>query len=770
MKKIVLFAFIWTALQVNGQVSKNSVTDELILGNAASEQAHHFSGELSKEIKGGLGETARILLPRPEKGWQGGSMSFTIKVNPDMQNYITVRFWGSDVSHDRLYLVCGDKQIGSRHLGDIDMLDIGSDYPFYNERFYYTTTLLPLSLTKGKTELTFEIRSQGLIWGYGQTWDKYQKDMVEDTRGIYKVYTHTDGAFTPPADEKQGVPPAYAKRPFPGAEVLDAVKIRVNNEIDKLIKGAKPLNQPQMQLLAKAYRVKWSFGYNNKELADRVLYSIDDFYKVYKANPKLAFADPSTPNPEWFGVGMIGQAIHLLHEPFKKKLDESISDGAGNKITRRAAYNEMLLYARGLNQKSRRQYTNQTMIKDLYGIYYANKALEDISPSDAIPEKDVLHYLYEAVGLQPWTGSDGEDGKPNYSMGTDYWQLTAKGLTKELGFVGNYGEVIDWCAEIYEATRPQPELPGDEKIKAQVEKIALARSYFRYPMLDDDKYAAMRQETHVGWRDAHYPGDVTYAQRPSWDGGPLQMATATLNPKLIGFVQQMFDDNQYFATVKARMKENGLRVTIGLLQVPDQYEMAKAQKPTNYKLPMSWDQPDFVFADEQDGVVAIKNGKEILYASLYWRARHAINNLAKVHYLTPNYDRVATIAIEEKFDSSGLFFTVPDYTNMGFANGGLKYPDDLHLANAGQKLPIPKIPVDVPYKTGQEHPLAGRANFYKMQYGNYIVAMNAATDKEFEVVVPKAFANAINLVDGKKIGKLETIKVPAQTTVVLYKM
>jgi len=59
------------------------------------------------------------------------------------------------------------------------------------------------------------------------------------------------------------------------------------------------------------------------------------------------------------------------------------------------------------------------------------------------------------------------------------------------------------------------------------------------------------------------------------------------------------------------------------LEVPDEYELLKAQPPRARLLPMTPGQPDFVFSDEEDGVVAVKNGDEILYASLYWRARIA---------------------------------------------------------------------------------------------------------------------------------------------------
>jgi hypothetical protein len=44
-------------------------------------------------------------------------------------------------------------------------------------------------------------------------------------------------------------------------------------------------------------------------------------------------------------------------------------------------------------------------------------------------------YVYESVGLQPWPGSDTDTGSEK-PLGDNYWQLTAIGLTKELGYVG----------------------------------------------------------------------------------------------------------------------------------------------------------------------------------------------------------------------------------------------------------------------------------------------------------------------------------------------
>ena len=64
--------------------------------------------------------------------------------------------------------------------------------------------------------------------------------------------------------------------------------------------------------------------------------------------------------------------------------------------------------------------------------------------------------------------------------------------------------------------------------------------------------------------------------------------------------------------------------------------------------------------------------------------------------------------------------------NYDFANGGLRYPGDLQSAHAGEKLPIAKIPADVPFQPGQENLYAGRALFYTLRYGDYLIGMNAS--------------------------------------------
>ncbi|MGB8353069.1 MAG: hypothetical protein WCD79_04205 [Chthoniobacteraceae bacterium] len=262
---------------------------------------------------------------------------------------------------------------------------------------------------------------------------------------------------------------------------------------------------------------------------------------------------------------------------------------------------------------------------------------------------------------------------------------------------------------------------------------------------------------------------VCYAERTTWDASPLYVAAATLDPREIGYVQQMFEDNQYFKSVEERMADHNFRVTMGLLDTPDEYEMLSSQPPSPQRLPMSWSQPDFVFADEQDGVVALKHGSDILYASLCWRAGEGINNLARIHYITPPHDRIAVVREGTKFSPSGQTYKRPDWINFAFGNGGPKYPGNLHSAYAGEELPVAKPPPGGEIKAGGNNVYAGNGEFYTLHYGPYLMGMNMTVDRSHEMNVPPEFRSALDLISGKMIPAAETLKVAPASTVVLYR-
>lgn len=724
----------------------------LRFGDESTELSHRVEAAPHDAVERGLGllgEARLRLLPTAQGDWRGATVSFDLKVDPAAQNYLTLRLSGDDVSPSRLFVVVDGMTVGYLHLGDVDLLEPGATEPQFPGRFFYRTTPLPENLTRGQTMVRCEIRSTGPIWAYGQNFERFQKPMAEPARGLYAVYSHTDPFFAPPADEKQGSPPADKVRLEPGVEVLADARDRVNREIRARLADRRPLGQMQMMFLAEAWHVKWTEAYFNPQVITRIVESLDAFGLAWRADPKLGINDKATPNPDWFGVGPVGATLHWLAEPLAAHLDPKV-EGASDGVARRILLADMLATSREWNSRNRRLYTNQSMIKDLYGIYFANRGLQVVSPSRAWPEDQARRYLYESVGLEPWRGSDLPEGGSAKPLGEDYHQLTRRGLTRELGYVGSYGEVIDWVTKIHDATRPTFGAPGDERIRRQLVKIALARAPFRHAAVDADGCRAMRMEVFVGWRDHKYPGLVTYAQKPNRDGSALDAAYITRDPRLLGYARQMLDDNQFFASLRATMAENtSLRITHGLLLAPEAHDFIAALPPIRDLLPMSDGAPDFVFADEENGVVAIKHGDETLYASLYWRARNAVNHLAAVHHLTPTLERQAIVRTETRFTPLGANYRRPGAVVFGFGNGGahLRYPPGSlpPSALAGEELPIAAPPPGVSFKPGEENVYAGRGDFYLLRYGAYLIAMNTARNRAESFDVPADFAAARDL-------------------------
>jgi hypothetical protein len=140
----------------------------------------------------------------------------------------------------------------------------------------------------------------------------------------------------------------------------------------------------------------------------------------------------------------------------------------------------------------------------------------------------------------------------------------------------------------------------------------------------------------------------------------------------------------------------------------------------------------------------------VLYASLYWRARNAVNFLAAVHLVTPVYEHQAIVREEIRFTPSGSVYRRPSTVVFGFGNGGahLNYePGALPpSAHAGEELPIAAIPAGIPYKTGQESVFAGKGDFYVLRYGDYLIAMNTTANRPLSFDVPAEFATARDLV------------------------
>ncbi|WP_371582041.1 Tat pathway signal protein [Streptomyces sp. NBC_01314] len=485
----------------------------------------------------------------------------------------------------------------------------------------------------------------------------------------------------------------------------------------------------------------------------------------------LSLATPATATQVTIGVRLSGAGTAWFDD-----LTMVEPDGSSYRpVVRRDAWAKMLLDSREYWRQHIPQYTNQAIICAI-GLYLADRGLSLLGSGEAWGEERARDHIYQAVGLVPWLGPEDEDGTPTRPLGGSYHQVTRKGISKELGYAGSYGELQEWLSLVYDAVTGIGGVE-DGTLRDHLVKMAKARMVFRHPSLDRDGCRAMRLETMVGWRDTEYPGKVAYDEDTKWDGHALKMAALIKDPDLTAYARQSIDDGQAFQSLAdSHAMTVSARTNLNLVTAADDYAYISAATGSGARLPMTPGAPDFVFSDEENGLLAVKHGDEILYASLYWRARWGVNRLARVHHIgAAGVERSATVWQDVKYVADGRAFTEPDWVNWEFAVGDLDIPDGgfdppgdtLRQAFAGQVLPLAKAPDDMPERAvGVETPYAGRASFYRCEYGPYLIAMNTTDDRHYTLST-SGFGASMNLVTGAKVGGNAKLRVKPGTTVVL---
>lgn len=760
----------------NEKNASEGILDTLTFGSQDSEQAHGLEKRNAKVVIGGLEEPALKLLPSGSKPWESSPISFTLKVDPEKQNYITAKFWGSDKGEEagRLLLSVDGKQLGYNGAGDYSAINQTEEEAEAPGRFFYETMPLPLDLTKDKTSITVKAVVRGPRWVYGGSFDKFQKPFTKESRGLYAFYTHTDGYFTPPVSEKQGETPAASARPSPGPEVMEQAKEFVNRWLTKSLNSEfKPVPKSSYEEvllpLAEAYTIPWTTAFQNPRVIERIV-QIGDFQAAeFSGHP-----DVSELTVRWVGYGPLGEAILKTWLEIGKRMDEKITIG-GVEMTRRTAWSQMLKASVDYWRTHRRSYTNQSMIVDR-NIYTANRGLALIDPAAALPESQALRYVREAVGVEPWLGSDtggeknGEKDVPMENVhapyGNSYYLVTRKGLSRELGFVAGYGETI--LRFVHDLAL----LTGDPKIREQLGKIDHARLYFRYPALDAEGYRCMKLTSEIDERGEHFPisGSAyaeNFASRENWGMGLAALLSD--DPKIVGAAQQCLADNQYFSVLASRMKKGG--DPLGLMRTVDDYAKVKDLPPSPRQLPMSKGEPDFVFSDEENAVLAIKHGETRLFVNFYFRAENGVNRVARILEITPEVTRIATVRTHVEVEESGNTFTRPDHLqNIRNGGEGLNPPgESAHQAWAGEVLPIAKRPDDASQPAyGAWGPFLGKAAFYWVSYGDYLIGLNTTEKRTFTLPTPEGISKARDLVSGKELELQGGVPVPPLSTVVLY--
>ena len=381
-----------------------AILDSIRFGDAGSERAHAFSGEETLVVaKNSSGPRGRRIRKPKEDSWQSAPMSFRLKVDPHEKNYITVKFWGGDVTHDHLVMFIDGKQMGYMHLGDYDILDYeqceprdaprsANPSPQYAGRFTYTTFLLPEAATKGKRSIDVAIRATGKIWGYGNNFGQFQKNVTQDSRRICSVHIHSPPYFAP--DETNEPPPAPPSAEIPDVD-LDAVKSRVDEELKRAM-NADPTRDPdRLVFLAEAYHVEWCAAYRNPKVVRFALAAIDDLARRYASEPEKVVQRGS-----WSNCERQATALILLESALRPHFDEAIDDGRGDLVPRRELWCDMFEAAAFQLARDRRWLANQSQIVDNSG-HRCNRATHILDDRRGLPLSVTLRFLKESLGILP---------------------------------------------------------------------------------------------------------------------------------------------------------------------------------------------------------------------------------------------------------------------------------------------------------------------------------------------------------------------------------
>ncbi|HLP78381.1 MAG TPA: fibronectin type III domain-containing protein, partial [Candidatus Paceibacterota bacterium] len=691
--------------------------DTVVFGNSASETAHSFVDYFTvpytnKSVS--PVQTARRCTPVAASNIYGGTLTFNLNVDSTRRNYFSVKFWGGDdysavtgqgSDMGRLYLylpasqfvpgATNNYQVGYRHEGDYICLNVSSYKPPLPGRFFYSTSLLPLWMTQGRTNLTFKIVSTGRVYPLGSsgtpaTGNNYQFFMTTNSRSIYGAYTHVDPVLIP-TGEVQGTAPATTIRPSPTVSTLSpggTFYNGINNYLGgRMNAAASSLTTHDLMQLAKAYSISnFSITFSNPAVVTKVIAAADYYASNYYANPGSVNG--------WGGnFGNIGWAIHLLLPQLQPSLDITNNYGSGGSVSRRRAWGDMLLASREYGRFNRNTLSNQGLISGT-SIYWANRGLLDLTNASAFPEDEGQRYLKEAVGILSWSGSDLAGGGSDYRFGTNYFQVTPKGLSREWGYVGvAYGEMQFYAADFYSWTT-------NPVFLTQAVKMAKARVNFRRPSMELSGSSYYRNMEGIGllaWRganesDGDFSNEAAYGDRTGWALG-LRCAAVTMDPNLIGYAKQMLADNQYFNNLTA---SGAAYSTIGnqgdsrdALEVFNDYKAVASAPDSGVRLPMTDGQPDFVWADELSGIVAIKHGSERLWVAPYWQAKTGtgVNGIGRFHFSTTNYDQYGVLETAPQFDFSGSFYVRPNYMDKPEQNFYVP-PDNPTNAYAGERLPL----------------------------------------------------------------------------------
>ncbi|KAA6340756.1 Amylopullulanase [termite gut metagenome] len=403
--------------------------------------------------------------------------------------------------------------------------------------------------------------------------------------------------------------------------------------------------------------------------------------------------------------------------------------------------------------------------------------------------------------------------------GKHYTGITSAGLTRENGYVGNYGETPNYLPEWFYRTLNHP---GDEALNDDILKLALlnlhARSFTRYTSLDDKGKRIMRMQQVLDERNDAYPGMYAYATRvstaksmhyasleqymavhPDRYSSPQWGKYWDYAAEAVGFAQQQLVDRQFF---QRNYRAGILNVSKYDFFLPETYEYITSKRaeynrfkqmeagkvhpltdfdyytqdeinkmkvrPSDYK--------QFAWVDIDNIMVCMKDETTVI-SGVFNMLNRAFAGNGKIHAQYKNYDQIVQIATRAKFQYQDYYLRMnsPDVDFMTDINYIFR---SVPLALSGEICPItyqPGVGKIIRENFEVDNPYSAYPDYLEAQYGAYLFVFNTTrpeygNEQTFEVELPEAYKKnqILDMVSGKMLSiKKGKIIIPPYSAFVL---
>lgn len=753
--------------------------DEVHFGSPASELAHGLTGyDMSgSETYAGLNnETARRFKPDVNNPFQGqytgiygGEINLVVKVDGAKQNYFTAKFSGSESGAERILLEVNGLEVGNRYHGDEEFF-LGDVFSANPGAFCFRTLPIPRKLTDGQTQVSLRLRSTGRFYGYGTSgqYATFQRAMESKTIGIYKLFVHTDPGFQMPVNETQSNSPSYSSAPGSStvtdlAALKNAMAANANAYFTSLLAGSDFIpSDPNnfyhpVEAMAQAYHTpEITATYQNPAVVEKIFRYVENMVINNYSGIQVATAS-------WGGAfGRQGYALSLIYDKLpdnlKGKLDEVINLGGGTGKTRRAQWCEVFRLSFNAGA-ARKTITNQEMESDA-SVFGASLALYKLDPVTYAAYPAIgLRALQEACGVEQYSGAIGNLstvptlGNPAASnRGAGYFWMTQKGTSHEPGWVAPdcYGNLGPKMMEMYMMTVHFLGGTGDDRILAKAVQHVKTQSKFTYPFIGASGNRSILANGYICVRNTAIPGETFYSSEP--------VAGISGDADLLGYINQRIADGGWTTPASAEFRFTSVQFdfqTIDRLLASSVYQA---------KVPTTPGEPDFFYADEENGIVTIKHAGEQLFLNFYYRDG-ADNKIVRGNHLSANAQRfLEFVPVKTEFRPSSSVRTRDRRVNGTASTFGTP-PDDPENARNGQVEQYPSYDGTSKYDGNRLI-----KDYYFARYGRYLIAMNTRGDAPATIEFPADLVGqpATDLSDQESINLPATLALAGRTTKVFF--